>query len=143
MTHPLTSALPCSPELRQRRGPAEAADWLRSLPTFTYGRTTMATYDGVVGIDEPALNQFVKSVYQAVHDEVLKGNVPVQISNVTVTSIDYGLASVPQILLTPLALVRACGARRSLISDCRTRRWTKPRTPIPRHRLVLRSRHLL
>lgn len=75
----------------------------------------MATYDGVVGIDEPALNQFVKSVYQAVHDEVLKGNVPVRISNVTVTSIDYDIASVPQISLTPSALVRAM--RRETFAD--------------------------
>jgi hypothetical protein len=75
----------------------------------------MTTYDGVVGIDEPALNQFVKSVYQAVHDEVLKGNVPVQISNVAVTSIDYDIASVPQILLAPSALVRAM--RREMFAD--------------------------
>jgi hypothetical protein len=35
----------------------------------------MTPYDGVVGIDEPALNQFVQSVYQALHDVALKGTV--------------------------------------------------------------------
>jgi hypothetical protein len=66
----------------------------------------MALYDGVVGIDEPALNQFVQSVYQALHDVALKGTVTLPKPQLGVSAIGYDVASVPQISLSPSALVR-------------------------------------
>ena len=60
----------------------------------------MTPYDGVVGIDEPALNQFVQSVYQALHDVALKGTVTLPTPQLGVSAIGYDVASVPQISLT-------------------------------------------
>ncbi len=66
----------------------------------------MTLYDGVVGIDEPALNQFVQSVYQALHDVALKGTVTLPTPQLGVSAIGYDVASVPQISLSPSALVQ-------------------------------------
>ena len=66
----------------------------------------MTLYDGVVGIDEPALNQFVQSVYQALHDVALKGTVTLPKPQLGVSAIGYDVASVPQISLSPSALVQ-------------------------------------
>jgi hypothetical protein len=74
----------------------------------------MTIYNGVVGIDEPALNTFVQSVYQVTHDKLLKGNVPVDAGVIGVSSIDYDIAAAPQVSLTPSVLVREL--RRSIYS---------------------------
>jgi hypothetical protein len=66
----------------------------------------MAIYDGVLGIDEPALNEFVRTVYEAAHDTVLTGSVAVSVPILGVTRIDYDVASVPVVSLAPSALVR-------------------------------------
>ena len=66
----------------------------------------MTLYDGVVGIDEPALNQFAHSVYQALHDVALKGTVTLPEPQLGVSAIGYDVASVPQISLSPSALVQ-------------------------------------
>jgi hypothetical protein len=66
----------------------------------------MALYDGVVGIDEAALNQFVQSAYQALHDVALKGTVTLQQPEFGVSAIGYDVASVPQVSLSPSALVQ-------------------------------------
>ena len=66
----------------------------------------MTLYDGVVGIDEPALNQFVQSVYQALHDVALTGTVTLPKPQLGVSAIGYDVASVPQISLSPSALVQ-------------------------------------
>jgi hypothetical protein len=66
----------------------------------------MTLYDGVVGIDEPALNQFVQSVYQAVHDVALKGTLTLPTPQLGVSAVGYDVASVPQISLSPSALVQ-------------------------------------
>src|SRR4051812_43944749 len=66
----------------------------------------MAIYDGVIGIDEPALNEFVGSVYEATHDLLLKGSVPVSVPPLGVTRVNYDLAAAPTISLRPSNLVR-------------------------------------
>ena len=66
----------------------------------------MALYDGVVGIDEAALNQFVQSAYQALHDVALKGTVVLQQPEFGVSAIGYDVASVPQVSLSPSPLVQ-------------------------------------
>lgn len=66
----------------------------------------MTLYDGVVGIDEAALNQFVQSAYQALHDVALKGTVTLQQPEFGVSAIGYDVASVPQVSLSPSALVQ-------------------------------------
>jgi hypothetical protein len=65
----------------------------------------MSLYNGVVGIDEPALNQFVQSVYQALHDAALKGTVKLETPQFEVAAIGYDVASAPQVSLSPSALV--------------------------------------
>jgi hypothetical protein len=66
----------------------------------------MTLYDGVVGIDEPALNQFAQSVYQALHDVALKGTVILPKPQLGVSAVGYDVASVPRISLSPSALVQ-------------------------------------
>ena len=66
----------------------------------------MALYDGVVGIEEAALNQFVQSAYQALHDVALKGTVVLLPPESGVSAIGYDVASVPQVSLSPSALVQ-------------------------------------
>jgi hypothetical protein len=66
----------------------------------------MTLYDGVVGIDEPALNQFVQSVYQTLHDVALKGTVTLPKPQLGVSAVSYDVASVPLISLSPSALVQ-------------------------------------
>jgi hypothetical protein len=66
----------------------------------------MSLYDGIVGIDEAALNQFVQSVYQALHDVALKGTVKLAPPELGVAAIKYDVASVPRVSLSPSALVR-------------------------------------
>jgi hypothetical protein len=74
----------------------------------------MTLYDGVVGIDEAALNQFVQSAYQALHDVALKGTVTLQEPEFGVSAIGYDVASVPQVSLSPSALVQQY--RRALLA---------------------------
>ncbi|MEV6598680.1 hypothetical protein AB0M36_17745 [Actinoplanes sp. NPDC051346] len=66
----------------------------------------MATYDAVIGTDEFALDEFVRAVYDATHDNLLTGSVPVSLPPLTVTAIDYDIATAPLISLRPSALVR-------------------------------------
>jgi hypothetical protein len=66
----------------------------------------MTLYDGVVGIDESALNQFAQSIYQALHDVALKGTVTLPTPQLGVSAVGYDVASVPQISLSPSALVQ-------------------------------------
>ncbi|GLI01031.1 hypothetical protein [Phytohabitans aurantiacus] len=66
----------------------------------------MANYDAVLGTDELALNEFVRTVYDAAHDRLLKGTVPVSLPPLTVTAIEYDIASAPVVALRPSALVR-------------------------------------
>jgi hypothetical protein len=75
----------------------------------------MAIYDGVVGIDEPALNTFVASVYEATHDLLLKGSVPVSVPPLGVTQIDYDVAAAPTVLLAPSTFMR--DLHRSLLAE--------------------------
>jgi len=66
----------------------------------------MTLYDGVIGADEPALNKFVQSVYEALHDVAFKGTVTLPKPQVGVSAISYDVASAPQISLSPSALVQ-------------------------------------
>jgi hypothetical protein len=66
----------------------------------------MAIYDGVLGIDEPALNEFVRTVYEAAHDTVLVGSVAISVPELGITSIAYEVASAPIVTLEPSTLVR-------------------------------------
>ncbi len=66
----------------------------------------MANYDAVIGTDEFALNEFVRTVYDAAHSALLVGSVPVSLPPLTVTAIDYDIATTPVVSLQPSALVR-------------------------------------
>jgi hypothetical protein len=66
----------------------------------------MPKYDAVIGIDEPALNEVVSSVYEATHDLLLTGSLPIALPALSVTRIDYDLASAPVVTLAPSAEVR-------------------------------------
>lgn len=75
----------------------------------------MAIYDGVFGVDEPTLNEFVRSVYDATHDVLLRDSVPVSVPPLGVTRIEYDIASAPTVSLAPSALVR--DLHRSLLAE--------------------------
>ncbi|MEV6301408.1 hypothetical protein AB0M02_18505 [Actinoplanes sp. NPDC051861] len=66
----------------------------------------MANYDAVFGIDETALNEVIRSVYEATHDLLLTGSLPIALPALSVTRIDYDLATAPQVTLAPSAEVR-------------------------------------
>ncbi len=66
----------------------------------------MSVYDGLVGIDEAALNEFVSAVHAGAHDAALVGTVAVPANPLGVTAIGYDIASVPVVSLRPSALAR-------------------------------------
>ncbi|MEU4425443.1 hypothetical protein AB0F81_32885 [Actinoplanes sp. NPDC024001] len=66
----------------------------------------MPNYDAVIGIDEPALNEVIRSVYDATHDLLLTGSLPITLPALSVTRIDYDLAGPPVVSLAPSADVR-------------------------------------
>ncbi|MFC7532249.1 hypothetical protein [Actinoplanes sp. GCM10030250] len=75
----------------------------------------MPDYDAVIGIDEPALNEVIRSVYDATHDLLLTGSLPIALPALSVTRIDYDLATVPVVTLAPSAEVRDW--HRALLGD--------------------------
>jgi hypothetical protein len=75
----------------------------------------MSNYDGVIGIDQAALNDFVSAVYAATHDTLLTGTVAVDQPALGVRSIGYDIASAPVVALSPSALVAAF--RRNLLAQ--------------------------
>jgi hypothetical protein len=66
----------------------------------------MPNYDAVIGIDEAALNEVILSVYEATHDLLLTGSLPIALPALSVTRIDYDLATAPTVTLAPSADVR-------------------------------------
>ena len=66
----------------------------------------MANYDAVIGIDGAALNEVIRSVYEATHDLLLTGSLPIALPALSVTRIDYDLATTPQVTLAPSSEVR-------------------------------------
>jgi hypothetical protein len=67
----------------------------------------MAIYNGVIGIDEAALNGFIQATYKLARTEIYRGSVPVANLHLgPLTSIEYDIAEVPRVVLAPSSLFR-------------------------------------
>ncbi len=74
----------------------------------------MALYNGIVGIDERALNGFITGAYDCTRKSVFHGTVPVAHLRLGhLESVEYDVATTPRVLLSPSGLIPGAGSQAS------------------------------